>query len=253
MPTFVVSLFTNDGKVPLPVFLTKSRQPSAHAQCASARRALYRIMEIRGFLQNGIKIIEFDRVGEDYRQTVVIKSSDLLPSPCRCHATMLSFDDVTTELRRQYLLESLLGCKTTHSRIHATFHDAIDKLSKIDQRFCDRFELIWMSTVAWMSAGVSFALVLSLILVLAHGFLSEGDESYDLLVSAIGAGDSDSFDHVGELSQWQCWIQIAMALNCALDFPAQKATIGVFDCETVAAVYNQVSTWRRKKLEEEGI
>nr|CAB3223848.1 protein asteroid homolog 1 [Phallusia mammillata] len=247
LPTFVASVVTNNGKVPLPVFLSKPYKPSAHAQCTKARRALYRMLQIRNILQNDVTVVEFDRVGVDYHQSAVLKSTDLRLSPCPCYAITSSFDDVTDEWRRQYLLESLLGCKTESLELHVAFGHTINNLRKIDEKFSARFEVMWMSTVAWMRAGLPLALAISLILVLVYGVLENANSS-DLLLSALDANDSDDFSHVDTLSQWQCWMQIAIALNCLLGFPMCRTTFGVFDCSSVAAIYNQVNSWRRNRL-----
>jgi len=215
LPSLLASVFTNCGRVLLPVVASKSHCPSPHACSAHVRSATYRLLYVHLLVPDDAVIVEYDRRKARYAKTSEINRRSLYDCPCACHAddalqkVMLFTNDsnpASEDSRLAYLSDSLLGCKLRFEQRHKKFLRLLGSLRSIlGSNKARKFELFLLVTMSWRwsdDINPPNALTTSFLLMLAIALAADdlpGASEQQQIADAF-VFDSDVPGHVEEVS-----------------------------------------------------
>ena len=201
-----------------------SAERSPHGCSYFIRRAIYRVATSQN-------TFEYCRHGKRYLakswpekirfcECLKIKSvADALLRVCKRR------NDVDVGMLRQYVLETLLGCRITNAPIHEVFEECCSTYKEI--------ELLLAATIFWKTKTKPPDSLLSAILMgISNCQLRVGQD----LLAKFSNSDKNDINEItiNRISEWQSCVKYAMLLNKTLSTPLHPPPLS-FNCKFLSA------------------
>jgi len=224
-PSFMFSIYSGNDTVLLPVVVGSVSQHSMHACSYTIRQAAYCITTTS-------KVVEYSQQGKNYQ---AMKKGFLKDPLCSCQsiqnvAESLSCVDNDKPDRnfmtlRQYMVETLLGCKIKNKHLHSRFANFALKFKEI--------ELLLLSTLYWIAkTKPPESLIAAVLFIIADWDCAFANDISHLFPTAESSACSVALIH--RISEWQSCIKFTFMLNKVLNSPLHEPKLS-YNCTNIAA------------------